>query len=553
MPRPLRRVSVRATLATACAAAALCLSPVAASAPTDSASGRSSYTWFDPVIDVQRLIADRYVVDPDLSSMQEAAIEGIVEALNDPYTEYIGAEHLAEFNKQIRGEYVGIGAQVRMEDGWVTIVSPLENSPALQAGLQPGDRIVAIDGESTMGSGLQETIDRLSGQSGQSVTLTVERDAQRLDVLVTRRAIVTRTVAGFTRVGDGWDYMIDPDNRVAYIRISQFGADTVGELGRALDTVVKQGVRGIVLDLRFDPGGLLTAAVGVADYFLDEGLIVTARGRSAPDQTHYAKAEGTIADIPLAVLLNRRSASASEVVAGALVDHGRAIVVGTRSFGKGSVQDVMPLPSGAGQLKLTVQRYYGPSGRSIHREDDSTQWGIDPTPGFYVPMTDEEYNRLLRIRTDRDVIRGGSAADEPGARSSGTSIPGWIRETYADKQLAAAVEAVQLRLQTGEWKPTGKVAGESEVRLVEMQRMQEARQRLVRELERIERRVEALGDAGLTAEADERSILPDEAELTGGRVEVFDAAGKRLATLRITGDGLERWLVDAPVEKQEEE
>jgi len=278
----------------------------------------------------------------------------------------------------------------------------------------------------------------------------------------------------------------------------------------------------------------------------------TARGRAVPDQTFYAEADGTIPDVPLAVLLNRRSASASEVVAGALVDHGRAIVVGTRSFGKGSVQDVVPLPSGAGQLKLTVQRYYGPSGRSIHREDKSTEWGIDPTPGFYVPMTDEEYNRMLRIRTDRDVIRGRAPSNNPEQREAGVSISEWVVEAYADKQLAAAVEAVQLRLERGEWTPTGEITGETEVQLVELQRMQEARQRLIRELERIDRRVESLGEGGKDDEADARSLLPDDAALEGGRLEVYDADGNRLTTLRITGEGLERWLVDAPVEKQDE-
>ncbi len=552
---------------------------VGAGAATES---ESPYSWFDPIIDVQRILRERFVEEPNLSEMQRAAIEAMVESLEDPYTAYVPNEDLAQFNKSLRGEYVSIGASVRMEEGWMTIISPLEGSPAFEAGIMPGDRVVAIDGVSTMDEPLDVSIDRLTGVPGTSVTATVERDGERFDLTLVRRHITPRTVAGFTRVGEGWEWFIDPAKRIGYVRLSQFNAPTADELRGALEEMRRGGeIGGLIVDLRFNPGGLLPAATEIADLFLEEGLIVSTKGRDGTEEEAvYAVPEGTLPGFPLAVILNRQSASASEVVSAALQGNERAVVVGTRSFGKGSVQNVIALPSGVGQLKITERHYYGPNGKVIHRTDDSAEWGVDPDEGFYSPMTDEEAGEMLRIRTTRDVIRSGNGGGSgKGANGRGPAsvagagagagagaatlaapptvpalLPGWVRDDLKDRQLAAALEAVQQKIQTGEWVATGDAAGaENAVAMEEIARIERVRDRLLRELDRVDRRVEAL--SGLMPEdaAGAERLIPEGIDLSGGEVIVRDRDGKEIARLRVTGPGLERWFVDAPMERADAE
>jgi len=503
----------------------------------------SPYAFFDPLIDVQRLVQSRFVREPDLRAMQEAAIDGMVEALGDPYTEYLSPRDIEAFNKSVRGEYVGIGASVRLEDGVLTIVSPLDNSPALEAGLLAGDRVVEVDGVSTLGLPIDEAIELLTGEPGTQVVVTIERDGERLDKAIIRRNIQTPTVAGVTRLeGNGWSYLLDPSAGVGYVRVSQFTGATMPELERALEQLREEGVRGLILDLRFNPGGLLPAATQMADLFLDEGLIVSTRGRSQPAESFYAAPEGTLPEWPLAILLNRQSASASEVVSGALRDQARAIVVGERSFGKGSVQAVTPLPSGQGQLKITEQHYYGPSGRMIHRLDDSTEWGVDPSPGFFVPMADAEYREMIRLRNEREIIRAG--AQEPPLPTDLDAL----LEATSDKQLVAALRAVRGKLESGEWTPASDATVEDAVQLDELQRLRLARERLLREIERVDTRLDALATAAPQA-GEPDAPVPLDQPLAGGRVEIYDAQGELIATLEILRDTFARWLIDAPVRR----
>ncbi len=547
LPR-LRRFTLAALAAAAVAVPIVIGGAGRAESPTEMSN---PYAWFDPIIDIQQMIASRYVVAPDMKALQEAAIDGMLEALGDPYTEYVSTDDLAEFNKAIRGEYVGIGASVRMEEGWVTIVSPLEDSPAYRAGIMAGDRIVEVNGASTFDQPLQDTVDMLTGEPGTTVNVTIERGGERINFPIVRRQIVTRTVAGFRRAnGDGWDFMIDPERKIGYVRVSQFTASTLPELEAAIRTLLDQGMEAMALDLRFDPGGLLPAATQMSDLFLDAGLIVSTKGRAHDEEAIYAVEEGTLPDFPLVVMVNRQSASASEIVAGALRDNNRAIILGTRTFGKGSVQAVAALPSGQGQLKITEQHYYGPSGRNIHRMDDSTEWGVDPSPGFYVPMTDQEYTEMLRVRREREVIRTGAAA---AAQASATGDPQTILDELQDRQLAAAVKALRLRLERGEWIPTGEEGEEESLEIAELRRMQLARDRLLRELERVETRIGALSASVPEEEAEPEPIVADAEALPGGRIEIFGADGALLTTLEITGPGLERWLVDAPVRKRDGE
>lgn len=540
----IRRITLVTTVALAALAAGLGVGALAAPSPSPTTDLNSPYTWFAPLVDVERVIADRYVKAPDLKAMQTGAINGMIKALDDPYTEYIPNSLIPEFDKQVRGRYVGIGAAVIMDNGEVTIVTPLDDSPAFHAGVMAGDKIIAIDGESIEGLSLQASIDKLTGEPGTKVVVTLRRGADTLDVTITRKQIVTRSVAGWRRIGERWDYMLDPTHKIGYARLSQFTASSPGELRDAINTMRDAGLQGLILDLRFDPGGLFAAAVQIADMFLDDGLIVRTDGRAYQEQRIFATKEGTLPDFPVALLINRQSASSSEVLAGALADNHRAIAVGTRSFGKGVMQNVITLPSGVGQLKITEQHYFGPSGRMIHRTDDSTEWGVDPTDGFYVAMSDAEYGAMLKAQRDNAIIR----ADAPTTVTPGDD-PEWITKDLHDPQLAAAVQGMIGKLGTGQWTPASKQAPGLASDLAEYQRMQAAQQRMLRDLDRVQRRLAALSSVAPEDQLPKPgSIVPKGVNLTGGTIELRDADGNPVTTLRVTGPGLERWLIDAPVE-----
>jgi carboxyl-terminal processing protease len=541
-----------AVMTAALALAALTpMGPAWAVNTASEAPNESPFAWFDPIIETQRLIQDRFVTRPDMPALQMDVLTAMIEGLGDPYTVFVPTARLDDFNKTLRGEYVGIGASVRTEEGWMTIASPLEDSPAIHAGLMPGDRVVAIDGITTEGEALQDSIDRLTGEPGTVVLVTIGRGDREFDVTITRRHITQRTVEGFARIGDGWDFLIDPANRIGYIRVTQFNAPTIEEFRSAIDAITGSGgIGALVLDLRFNPGGLFPAAIEIADLFLDSGVIVSTRGRVGEDETVYAVAEGTLGDFPMVVMVNRQSASASEIVAAALQGNGRARVVGERSFGKGSVQNVVSLPSGVGQLKITERHYFGPGDRVIHRTDDSAIWGVDPDPGCFSPMTNEQYNGMIRVRNERTVINGGAGSAPAPAPTEPGALAEFCRATLLDPQLAVAVEALEQRLATGAWVATGEDADdESSMEVVELQRIRGIRDRLLRELDRVDRRVGAIEGAVTEEEARSIELIPEDATIVGGSVEVFDASGRLVATLRITDEGLRRWLSGAPVEK----
>lgn len=535
---------VRRIALTMAAAAALAVGILALN--TGAAAPTSPYTWFAPLVDVERAIADRYVEEPDFEAMQIGAINGMIESLNDPHTEFIPKSLISDFDKNVRGRYVGIGAAVIIEDGEVTIVTPLDDSPAFHAGIMAGDMVIAVDGKPTTGLPLQATIDMLSGEPKTKVTVTIRRGAETFDVPIVRQQIVTRTVSGWKRDGEQWDFMIDPAHGIGYLRLSQFTTSSPEEMRRAIDQMQKEGLRGLILDLRFNQGGLFIAATQIADFFLDSGLIVKSKGRAHPEQPIYATKQGTYPEFPIAVIVNRQSASASEVLAGALKDNERAVVVGTRSYGKGVMQNVLALPSGAGQLKITEQYYYGPSGRKIQRTDDSTEWGVDPSDGYFVTMSDDEYMEMLAIQRENAIIRNGARAGVTAGEG-----PQWIIDELKDMQLAAAVEGMIGRLETGKWPRVSDEDAQGGVERVELRRMQEAHERLLRDLERVQRRIKALASVAPEDQlADPESIVPEGTDLTGGTIELKNAGGDVVAKLRITGPGVERWLIDAPVVKE---
>jgi carboxyl-terminal processing protease len=510
----------------------------------------SDYRFFDPLIEVKNVITRYAAEEPDAEALQRAAIEGMIQTLNDPYAVYVPPQLGDEFEKELTGEYVGIGAEVNMVDGVFTIVTPMDGSPAFRAGVMAGDRVRFIDGAPTEGLTIDQCINRLVGEDGTRVVITVERAAGELvEIPIVREPIRARAVRGFLRKDDAdasWDFLLDATRRIGYIRVSQFTPNAAAEFSAALDQLgAPEGrLAGLIIDLRWNPGGLLDQAVRMADRFLDSGVIVSTRGRAYPEQIARAGAPGTLPNFPIAVLINGQSASASEILAGALLENGRAIVVGERSFGKGSVQSVHPLSGAASgaSLKLTEQRYYLPSGRSIQRTETSAEWGVDPSPGFYIPVVNGELVELVRARREAEIL---DARHEPRTRPD--ADPSWILEHMKDRQLAEAVRAVGHHLETGDW-PHPEAAASPDERagaLQEAERLMRTRDRLLRELDRLDRRIEVLGGSG--GPAPDRDLWDDALDLVGGVVVVQDPDGNIVATLRITGPELERWLAGADV------
>lgn len=512
------------------------------------------YRFFDPLIEVKNIITKFAVVEPDMDGLQQAAIEGMLEALDDPYATYIPPQFSEEFEKGLTGEYVGIGAEVNQVDGVFTIVTPMDDSPALRAGVMSGDKVIAIDGQPTEGNTVEESIDLLLGEDGTDVTLTIDRAGEILDITLTRAKIKSRAVRGFRRMPGAdapWDYMLDPVRKIGYIRVSQFTPSVASEFAAAIQSLnaSEDGeLNGLVIDVRWNPGGLLDQAIQMSDLLLDEGVIVSTKGRAYEERIANARSAGTLPHFPIAVLINGQSASASEVLAGALVENDRAIAVGERTFGKGSVQSIHPLGGAASgaSLKLTEQRYYLPSGRSLQRTDESPLWGVDPSPGFFVPVETDEVRGLFEVRRRAEIV-GGEAEEAP--EPSGD--PAWIESELKDRQLATAVRALDHHISTGEW-PTAidPERTTQEVSLEELERLDAARNRLLRDLARIDRRYATLREAaGDEADQAVKDFWDDSVVVDGGSLVVRDRDGNLVSTLRITGNTLERWLLDADVEK----
>jgi len=526
--------SMKRILAPGCMVALLLV--VVAQLAASAADRFDALAWFDPIQDVLIEVRRSYVDELDdekLKSLQKAAIDGMLKELGDPYTNYIPLQQQDDFDKNVRGRYVGIGASVEIRDGWITIISPMAGSPALAAGIRAGDQIRAIDGVTTKDDLIDKSINRLMGTPDTKVAVTVHREGAPEDeteeVMVTRGRIQVSTVEGVHRVGEEWDYWLDPQARLAYVRIRQFTETTSGDLFEAVKTLVQSGLGGIIIDLRFNPGGSLQSAIEISDLFVPEGVLVSVKGRGR-EQEYTAHEQGTLPDFPMVVLVNNQSASASEIVAGALQEDDRAIVVGTRTFGKGLVQDVRALRSGAGQLKITTAAYYLPSGRNIHKWPESKTWGVDPDPGFFVPMTNDQIREMIDIRDELSVIREGNGDGQ-------WNDPEWINERLKDSQLSAAVKALRLRLENGQWQPTGQEMNPDEELIKEMRFVEGLRDEYIDRLEQIEERLNSLASFIPAEDRAPIDLIPDDADIAGGTVEVRDAKGNVVAVLSIAESG----------------
>jgi carboxyl-terminal processing protease len=381
------------------------------------------YELYQIFADTLDQVERNYVKNVSRRELMEAAIHGVLGKL-DPYSNYISPDDIGRFKTSVENQFGGIGIQIDVDEGQLKIVSPLFGTPAYRAGLESGDMILEIDGKSTEGIHRDEAVRRLKGEPGTKVTLTVRHvgSTERNSVTITRELVHVETVLGDHRKSDDtWDFMLDHDKHIGYIRLSAFSRDTAQDLKKALVELQNEGLKGLVLDLRFNPGGLLTSAIEVSDLFVADGRIVSTEGRNTPERSWDAQKDGTFEGFPLAVLVNHYSASASEIVSACLQDHHRAVVIGERTFGKGSVQNVIELEGGKSALKLTTASYHRPSGKNIHRFPDakeSDEWGVMPNDGFDVRLNSLQTRRLIEYRHDRDILIGKHARAAAGPKAA---------------------------------------------------------------------------------------------------------------------------------------
>ncbi|MTI10345.1 S41 family peptidase [Curvivirga aplysinae] len=385
--------------------------------------------------DVMEHIRENYVDEVNEKDLIEAAIQGMLTSL-DPHSTFLPPSDFEDMQQDTKGEFGGLGIEVTMEDGWVKVVSPIDDTPAYKAGIEAGDYITHLDGEPVQGLTLDQAVERMRGMVGEDIVLTIARKGQEpFDVTITRDTIKMRAVR----------YRMEDDD-VGYIRISRFSEQTQPGLDKALKRLKEESegeLKGYVLDLRNNPGGLLNQAISVSDTFLERGIVVSTRGRDGRDAQDFRAGAGDDADgLPVVVLINGGSASASEIVAGALQDHGRAIIMGTKSFGKGSVQSIMPLSYGDAAIKMTTQRYYTPSGDSIQAT------GIEPDIIVEQARLETVESRFRTQESDlRNSLKNPDGEEEEGVNDKTTEPEEETAEDNSneiqDYQLEQAVRMVK--------------------------------------------------------------------------------------------------------------
>lgn len=388
-------------------------------------------------------IDQNYVKDVDRRKLIESAIRGMLADL-DPYSDYISPEELAQFNESVDQEFGGVGIQVKFAHDIQAIVvtTPLPGSPAYKAGILPGDRIVEVAGKKVAdfekNREMETAIEILRGKPGEVVNVGYMRgdstDITRVDL--TRELIQLDSALGDSYKADGtWNFMLDANKKIGYVRLTHFTSRSAAEMKAALKSLKAEGMKGLIIDVRFNPGGYLQTAIDIADLFLEEGVIVSTEGRNSRPVTRTAKKAGTFMGFPIVVLTNRYSASASEILAAALQDHKRGFVVGERTWGKGSVQNTLDVEEGKSKLKLTTASYYRPSKEKIHRfpgETENDKWGVMPNEGMKVEFTMEQMRAYNSDRVKRDVI-------------TPTPIP----SSFDDSQLKKALEVLDQEIAKG--------------------------------------------------------------------------------------------------------
>jgi C-terminal peptidase prc len=376
----------------------------------------------------------------------------------DPYTNYIDPETKAAFDKEVQGNFTGIGVQIRKDSAtdMLLVVTPIKGSPAYKAGVQAGDLITKIirevDSEgneletpeeiSTVGMSTQDAVKKILGKRGTKVTIHIQREgeAKPRPVTLQRGQVEVESVLGFKRdANDDWDFYIDPKSKIGYLRLTNFARFSARDLIKAVEGLRKKGLNGLIFDMRFNPGGLLDAAVAISDYFIDDGLIVTIRPRLKDSTVITGRTPNSVTDFPIAILVNGGSASGSEIVAAALQDHGRAFVLGERSYGKGSVQNIQPF--GEGEIKLTTATFWRPNGKNLNKSStkgkDDEDWGVIPNEA--IPLTRKDREDLQEHLRDTEII-------QPKVKPNGTTE----KPKFEDKQLDAALKYLKSQMKIAE-------------------------------------------------------------------------------------------------------
>ena len=406
------------------------ISPVADAAKTDkkAVSEEDTYELLNLFGEVLERAKNSYVDEVSDEQLIQSAINGMLVSL-DPHSSYMDGKDFRYMSEQTQGKFGGLGIEVTMESGVVKVVSPIDDTPAHKAGLKPGDYIVNIDGQPVVGMTLNDAVDKMRGKVGSKVKLTIRRFNQKpFDVTIKREEIKIQTVKSSVKSED-----------VAYVRITSFSDNTDKMVEKAVKDAKKKlkgNLKGIILDIRNNPGGLLDQAISVSDLFLNQGEIVSTRSRNEEDTVKYNAKKGDIADgLPIVIIVNDGSASASEIVAGALQDHKRAVILGEKTFGKGSVQTVIPLGK-HGAMRLTTARYYTPSGRSIQVKGIEPDVAVKPAKVEEIEspfeLSEGEYNNALKNDSEEKVDAKKQAAKKAEKE-----------ELAKDYQLARALDLVR--------------------------------------------------------------------------------------------------------------
>jgi len=406
------------------------------------AAAADTYRQLNLFGDIFERVRTHYVERPDDSKLVESAINGMLNGL-DPHSSYMDPKSFRDMQVQTRGEFGGLGIEVTMEDGLVKVVAPIDDTPAAKAGVRAGDIITHLDDEAVQGLTLNQAVEKMRGLVNTKINLRITRKGveKPIEVTIVRDIIRVRSVRSRVEGDD-----------IGYIRITQFNEQTTEGLKKALEDINKQlgdKLKGYVVDLRNNPGGLLDQAISVSDAFLDRGEIVSTRGRDADETQRFNARPGDLTKSkPVIVLINGGSASASEIVAGALQDHKRATLIGSRSFGKGSVQTIIPLGPGNGALRLTTARYYTPSGRSIQAK------GISPDIEVLQDVPDEVKSRAVETKGEAS-LRGHLKAEGEEGGGSQSYVPPDAKD---DKALKTALDLMRGVQANSAYPPSSKVA-----------------------------------------------------------------------------------------------
>lgn len=417
------------------------------------------------ITEAMKIIDSKYVKEVDIRDLYENAMDGLVDGL-DQYSSYISPADYQKFQESIDQKFGGIGIHVELNTTTkrLTILGPLINTPAFKAGLKPGDTILEIDGTSTEGLDLRDAVKLMRGHENEVVNLVIRRfgEADTRDFAIARKIIPVESVHGDRRLDDGrWEFNMKDEPRICYIRLTTFGEKSVDELKDAMKGVDRKQAppQALILDIRDNAGGLLRAAVETCDMFLESGTIVSTRGRTKNESYSATSVTVIPMSVPVVVLVNHESASASEIVSACLQDHERATIIGDRTWGKGTVQNIISLDNGKSALKLTTASYWRPSNKNIHRHKDATDeddWGVQANEGFALKLSDNQRRAMMLDRRAREIYFGENQPppklevektpeDENVDPPADSETPG-DDESLEDLQLKFAVEHLKKQL-----------------------------------------------------------------------------------------------------------